>query len=297
MVKRKIITINEDLCNGCGDCVTACAEGALQIIDGKAKLVKEQYCDGFGDCIGECPTGALKIEEKEVPDYDPTATREFVARTGGAEAVRKFDEAAKVHEMKEKTKMMMGHSHGGGGLPAGGFAKAGLPAGGFAKADLPAGGFAKAGGCPGSAMRFNSEKPAVAAQPVGGAGPKQAFPSELNQWPIQIHLVQPGAPFFKNKELVVLSTCAPIASADTHWRFIRGRSVVVGCPKLDRTEGYVEKLAGILSEPSIPKVITVRMEVPCCGGLSAMVHEAAARTGRGDLVVEDVVVGLNGDIG
>jgi ferredoxin len=277
MAKRKIITINEDLCNGCGDCVTACAEGALQIIDGKAKLVKEQYCDGFGDCIGECPTGALKIEEKEVPDYDPTATREFVARTGGAEAVRKFDEAAKVHEMKEKTKMMMGHSHGGGGLPAGGFAKA--------------------GGCPGSAMRFNAEKPAVAAQPVGGAGPKQAFPSELNQWPIQIHLVQPGAPFFKNKELVVLSTCAPIASADTHWRFIRGRSVVVGCPKLDRTEGYVEKLAGILSEPSIPKVITVRMEVPCCGGLSAMVHEAAARTGRGDLVVEDVVVGLNGDIG
>lgn len=276
MAKRKIITINEDLCNGCGDCVTACAEGALQIIDGKAKLVKEQYCDGFGDCIGECPTGALKIEEKEVPDYDPTATREFVAKTGGAEAVRKFDEAAKVHEMKEKAKMKMGHSHGGGGLPAGGFAKA---------------------GCPGSAMRFNAEKPAVAAQPVGGAGPKQAFPSELNQWPIQIHLVRPDAPFFKNRELVVLSTCAPIASADTHWRFIRGRSVVVGCPKLDRTEGYVEKLAGILSEPSIPKVITVRMEVPCCGGLSTMVREAATRTGRGDLVVEDVVVGLNGDIG
>lgn len=266
MAKRKIITINEDLCNGCGDCVTACAEGALQIVDGKAKLVKEQYCDGFGDCIGECPTGALKIVEMDVPEYDPAATREFVAKTGGAQAVRKFDEAAKAHEMKEKAKMMMGHSHGGGG------------------------------GCPGSAMRFNAQKPAAAAQAVGGAGPKQAIPSDLNQWPVQIHLVRPDAPFFKDRELVVLSTCAPIASADVHWRFIRGRSVVVGCPKLDRTEGYVEKLAAILSEPSIPRVITVRMEVPCCGGLSAIVHEAAAKSGRADLVVEDVVVGLNGDI-
>lgn len=263
-MRRKIITINEDLCNGCGNCVTACAEGALQIVDGKAKLVKEQYCDGFGDCIGECPTGALVIEEKEVPDFDFGATREHVARRGGQDAVRKLETAAQVHEMKEKAKMMMGH--GGGG-------------------------------CPGSAMRFNAQKPAAAAQPAGGAGPKQAIPSELNQWPIQIHLVQPGAPFFKDKELVVLSTCAPIASADVHWRFIRGRSVVVGCPKLDRTDGYVEKLAAILSEPSIPKVITLRMEVPCCGGLSAIVHEAAAQSGREDLVVEDVVVGLNGDIG
>lgn len=281
MAKRKIITINEELCNGCGDCVTACAEGALQIIDGKAKLVKEQYCDGFGDCIGECPTGALVIEERDVSEFDFDATREHVARQGGHEAVRKLETAAQVHEMKEKAKMIMGHVHAGG-LPAG----AGLPAGGFAKA-----------GCPGSAMRFNAQKPAAAAQPVGGAGPKQAIPSELNQWPIQIHLVQPGAPFFKDRELVVLSTCAPIASADVHWRFIRGRAVVVGCPKLDRTEGYVEKLAAILSEPSIPRVITVRMDVPCCGGLSAMVHEAAVRSGRSDLVVEDVVVGLNGDIG
>lgn len=274
-MKRKIITIKEDLCNGCGECVTACAEGALQIVDGKAKLVREQYCDGFGDCIGECPTGALKIEEKEVPEFDFDATRKHVARQGGQEAVRKLETAAQVHEMKEKAKEMMGHGHGGG-----------LSAGALAKA-----------GCPGSAMRFNAQKPAAAAQPVGGAGPKQAIPSELNQWPVQIHLVQPGAPFFKDKELVVLSTCAPIASADLHWRFIRGRAVVVGCPKLDRTDGYVEKLAAILSEPSIPNVITVRMEVPCCGGLSAIVREAAAQSGRSDLVVEDVVVGLNGDIG
>ncbi len=261
MPKRKIITINEDLCNGCGDCVTACSEGALQIIDGKARLVKEQFCDGFGDCLGECPTGALKIEEKEVEGFDPNATRNYLLKTGGAAAAHKFDEATKRHEAKE-TNMNM-HSH--------------------------------AGGCQGSAMRFNP-KSAATAKPASPAGLGQVNRSELEQWPIQIHLVRPDAPFFKDRELVVLSTCSPVASADIHWRFLRGRSVVIGCPKLDRTEGYVEKLAAILSEPSIPKVTVVRMEVPCCGGLSAMVEEAAGRSGRSDLQVEEVTVGLNGDI-
>lgn len=254
-MKRKIITIDEDLCNGCGQCITACAEGALRLVNGKAKLVKEQFCDGFGDCIGECPTGALKIVEKEVPGYDPAATREHVAETGGAEAVRQFDRAAKEHEMKAKA------------------------------------------GCPGMAMRFEPGAAAKPAAPAAGAGlPPKVNPSELTQWPIQIHLVQPGAPFFKNRELAVLSTCAPIASADVHWRFIRGRAVVVGCPKLDRTDGYVEKLAEILSESSIPRVLSVRMSVPCCGGLTAIVAEAARLSGRADLTVEEITLDLNGDV-
>jgi NAD-dependent dihydropyrimidine dehydrogenase PreA subunit len=261
-MKRKIIAIDEDLCNGCGACVTACAEGALQIIDGKARLVKEQFCDGFGDCIGECPTGALVIRELEAPEYDAGATRRHVAETGGAEASRRFDDAAKQHAMKEKAKHMMGH----------------------------------AGGCPGSMMRsFGGEE--TQAAPASGAGlPSKVNLSELRQWPVQIHLVQPGAPFFKNRELVVMSTCGPLASADVHWRFLRGRSVVVGCPKLDDTSGYAEKLAAILSEPSIPKVVVVRMEVPCCGGLTAIVQEAAQMSGRRDLAVEEVTIGLQGDI-
>lgn len=256
-MKRKIITINEDLCNGCGECVTACAEGALQIVAGKAKLVREQYCDGFGDCVGECPTGALKIVESDVPDYDPAAARVHVARTGGEEAVRKFDTAAQRHG-----------------------AEAGRP---------------RPGGCPGMAMR---DYPAAPAAPVAASAglPPRVQSSELRQWPIQIHLVPPGAPFFKGKELVVMSTCAPLASADVHWRFLRGRSVVVGCPKLDRTDGYVEKMAAILSEPTLPQVIVVRMEVPCCGGLTALVRAAAQASGRRDLVVEEVAVALNGDV-
>jgi ferredoxin len=255
-MKRKIITIDEEKCNGCGNCITACAEGALALVNGKAKLVKEQYCDGFGDCLGECPTGALKIEEKEVENFDVEATRQHVMKTGGVNAVRRMEQA--------------GLKHAAPATP-------------------------KPHGCPGMAMRFDpNRKPEQTAAPAGG--PAQVIPSELNQWPIQIHLVPPDAPFFQGRELVVMSTCAPLASPDVHWRFLRGRSVVVGCPKLDRTEGYIEKLAAILSETSIPKVIVVRMEVPCCGGLTAIVRAAAAQSGRTDLTVEEATVGIGGGI-
>ena len=258
-MKRKIIRIDEDLCNGCGNCVTGCAEGALQIIDGKARLVKEQFCDGFGDCIGDCPTGALKIEERDSVEFDVDATLEHVRETGGEEAVTRMVAAGEAHEAATDS------------------------------APHP-----PAGGCPGTRMRFaEKSEPAVPATswPAG-----HMLVSDLQQWPVQIHLVSPGAPFFKNKELVVLSTCAPTASADVHWRFIRGRGIAVGCPKLDRTEGYADKLGAILQDETIPKVIVVRMEVPCCGGLTAIVKDAVAISGRSDLVAEEVTVSLSGDV-
>ncbi len=260
-MKRKIIEINEDLCNGCGDCVIGCAEGALQIIDGKAKVVKEQFCDGFGDCIGTCPTGALKIVEREAEEYDIDATREHVLKTGGDEAVKRFDTANAEHDAKE--------------------------------ADAKP----KMSGCPGMQVRM-AKKEATAAKPatttVSDGG--QVIKSDLDQWPVQLHLVQPSAPFFDGKELVILSTCAPVASPDVHWRFVRGRSLVVACPKLDKTEPYVEKLAGIMAQNNIPKVIVVRMSVPCCGGLSMMAQQAHAMSGCSDLVVEEVTIGLDGEL-
>lgn len=260
-MKRKIIEINEDLCNGCGECIVGCAEGALQLIDGKAKLVKEDFCDGFGDCIGTCPTGALQIVEREAAEYDIDATREHVKNTGGDEALKRFDEANAEHDAKEKA------------------------------AARPAG-----GGCPGLKLRFGnkptSDKPKAQATTISG----QVIKSDLDQWPIQLHLVPPTAPFFDGKELVVLSTCSPVASPDVHWRYIRGRSLVVACPKLDRTEGYVEKLAAIMAQNNIPKVIIVRMEVPCCGGLTMITKQAHAASGRTDLVVEEVTIGLDGEL-
>lgn len=264
MARRKVIEINEELCNGCGDCVTACAEGALQIVNGKAKLIREDFCDGFGDCIGECPTGALKIVERDVADYDPAATRAHLAATGGEEAVRRFDEAARRHAAA--------HPAVAPGPAAPAF-----------------------GGCPGTRMRMPPEP--AAAPPVTDAGlPPKIIPSELRQWPVQLHLVMPGAPFFRGRELVIMSTCGPIASADTHWRFLRGRAVVVACPKLDRTEPYAAKLAAIVQDRSIPRALVVRMEVPCCGGLTAIAAEALQRSGREDLVLDEVTLSLDGEV-
>lgn len=235
MEKRKIIEIDEEKCNGCGACVTGCAEGALQIVNGKAKLVNEVFCDGLGACIGECPTGALTIIERESAEFDEAAVEE--------------------HLQKPKRP--------------------------------------PAGGCPGMQIRSGDKKPAAKTAPAVSG---QVISSELNQWPTQLHLVPVEAPFFKNRELVVLSTCSPSASPDVNWRFIRGRAIAIACPKLDRTEGYVEKLTGILQANGIPKVIIVRMEVPCCGGLTLMVKEAVRRSGRTDLAVEEATIGLDGEL-
>jgi NAD-dependent dihydropyrimidine dehydrogenase PreA subunit len=260
-MKRKIIEINEDLCNGCGNCIVGCAEGALQLVDGKARLVKEDFCDGFGDCIGTCPTGALQIVEREAAGYDINATREHIKNTGGEEAMKRFDEANVEHEAKETA------------------------------ASRPAG-----GGCPGLKLRFGKQPPAEKPKAQSTSISGQVIKSDLDQWPIQLHLVPPTAPFFDGKELVVLSTCSPIASPDVHWRYVRGRSLVVACPKLDRTEGYVEKLAAIMAQNNIPKVIIVRMEVPCCGGLTMITKQALAASGRTDLVVEEITIGIDGEL-
>lgn len=271
MATRKIISIDESLCNGCGACITGCAEGALQLIDGKARLVKEQFCDGFGDCIGSCPTGALTIEEREADTFDLDATRAHVQTSLGAEALKRMNMANEAHDRGEHPP-----------LPT-------------PRTQAPTTG----GGCPGMRMRTPPATPDTASAPpvpTSGGATGQMVRSDLQQWPVQLHLVQPGAPFFKGKELVVLSTCSPIASADVHWRFIRGRSVVVACPKLDNTGPYAEKLGAILSDPSIPRVLVVRMAVPCCGGLTRTVEDAVARAGRPDLVMEEVTVALNGDI-
>ncbi|MFC1852046.1 ATP-binding protein [candidate division CSSED10-310 bacterium] len=259
-MNRKIIRIDEELCDGCGNCIADCSEGALQIINGKAKLVKEQFCDGFGDCIGGCPTGALTIEERDAADFDEQATKAYLFQTQGQEAVQRMEQAQTKHQP--------------------------------VKEPLPF--FPSGGGCPGS--RIQEIKTDHPEQPVTADNLPNVLPSELRQWPIQIHLVQPGAPFFRNKELVIMNTCGPLASADVHWRYLRGRSVVVGCPKLDDTSNYATKLGEILKEQTIPKVIIVRMEVPCCGGLTMIAQDAITLSGRDDLILQEDILSLDGQV-
>jgi NAD-dependent dihydropyrimidine dehydrogenase PreA subunit len=270
---RKIIEIDEALCDGCGDCVIGCAEGAIRIVDGKARLVKADFCDGFGDCVGVCHTGALQVVTREAPAFDQNATVENLRETGGDDAVRRYEEAQTRHEQ--------------GGLAA----------------ILGAAPRAHGGGCPGSAQReLRRPAPAspsaplpTAGSPAATAGGSVIIPSELQQWPVQLHLVRPDAPFFKDRELVIMSNCGPLASAEVHQRYLRGRGVVVACPKLDNCAPYAQKLGEILAEPSIPKAIVVIMEVPCCGGLSQMVRQGLAISGRADLVVEEHVLALTGE--
>ncbi len=266
-MKRKVIEIDEELCDGCEQCIDACAEGALALVDGKAKVVKDQFCDGLGACIGDCPTGALKIIERDAAAYDAAATEVHVRKLRGEDGVKRMRQSAEEHAAAAPAPHG-GHHHGSNG-----------------------------GGCPGSRMRVL--EPAAKTQPAAAAGsglPAKVQASDLAQWPVQLHLVPPKAPFFEDKELLVLNSCGAVTSADVHWRFLRGRSVVMACPKLDVTGPYVEKLTGIMSQNRIPKIVIVRMQVPCCGGLTQMVLEAHANSGRDDLVVEEVTLALDGAV-
>lgn len=279
---RKIIKIDKELCNGCGLCIPECKEGAMQIIDGKATLISDLFCDGLGACLGHCPQGAITIEEREAEDYDEKKVIEKIANE--PKAVLK----AHLEHLLEHNAMdyyLEAEQH---------LKKLGI------ENPLERTNAAshnkeiednKQCGCPGSKMVMRETEPIkqVATQ-------NYEAKSELSHWPVQIHLVAPHAPFFKNKELVILSTCSPIASAEIHPKYIKGRAVVVGCPKLDITEPYAEKLAGIFQTANTTKVIVVLMEVPCCRGLSAIVKKAREISGRNDLVIEEHILSLEGKL-
>jgi ferredoxin len=233
MALRNIIVIDEEKCNGCGLCAKACAEGAIKIINGKAKLVSETYCDGLGACIGHCPQNAITIKQREAEPFDEEATKEHL------------------REMKQPQ-------------PA--------P---FV--------------CPGMAsaqLRSTEEKIDSASGDVS---------SQLTHWPVKLKLVSVHAPYFADARLLLVADCVPFTMGDFHSRFLRGHSVVVGCPKLDDASFYVEKLADILRANKLESLSVVHMEVPCCHGLTRIAQEALAKAGV-KMTFEDVTVGLNGDV-
>ncbi len=239
-MKRSIVSIDEEKCNGCGMCIPNCAEGAIKIINGKAKLVDERFCDGLGACLGHCPQDAITIIERDAPD---------------------FDEAAVKMHLKPKTAQIK------------------------VEKSLPC-------GCPGSmAMDFRNDKK-VHAKAHAGAVARQN--SELRQWPVQLTLVSPEAPYFNDSELLVAADCVPFAYPNFHSDFLAGKSVIIGCPKLDDAEFYVDKLTEILKKNNIKSITLVNMEVPCCFGLQRIVEEAVARAGK-VLPIRQTVITIRGE--
>jgi NAD-dependent dihydropyrimidine dehydrogenase PreA subunit len=283
---REIVKIDEELCNGCGDCVPNCHEGALQIIDGKARLISELMCDGLGACLGHCPQGAITIEKREADDYDETIVISQMIKNGK-------------NTVFAHLKHLQDHNETGFLNQALTYLKAN-------RTDLP---FSikevhellhgekekpqqsgEACGCAGSApVAFDAGGISMAAS-------NKKVQSELTQWPVQMHLINPAASYFNNADLLVAADCAGFAYGNFHNDFIKGRKMVIACPKLDQGKDiYIQKLTRLIDEAKVNTITSVIMEVPCCGGLSQMIKIATQMASR-KVPVKEVVVSIRGEV-
>lgn len=284
---REIVQIDEDLCDGCGDCVPNCHEGALQIIDGKARLISELMCDGLGACIGHCPQGAITIEKREAEEYNEVAVISQMIKNGKATVfahLKHLQEHGETGYLKEALTFIKSN---GNAMPFK-ISEVHKLLHGEKKESLQ---HQDPGcGCAGSASQsFN-----VAG--IKMAEPTTEIPSELTQWPVLMHLINPAASYFHGADLLVAADCAGFAYGNFHHDFIKGRKVVIACPKLDQgKEIYIEKLIRLIDEAKVNTISVVIMEVPCCGGLSQMVQMATQRATR-KVPVKEVVIGIRGDV-
>jgi ferredoxin len=242
-VSRKIIRIDEDLCTGCGECVPSCAEGAIEIVDGKARVLAEKFCDGLGACLKECPSGALSIEERVAEDFDEHAVESHLAERDKAQAPQAEDPMAC--------------------------------------------------GCPSSHIQILGRTGPCekANEPCG----QEASGSELSHWPVQIRLVPPKAPFLKGAHLLVAADCTPVAYPGFHRDFLKGKTVLMGCPKFDDVDAYVEKFRDIFREADIQSVTVLDMEVPCCSALPGIVKKGMKDAGK-KVPLEEVTISPRGEI-
>ncbi len=269
-MKRQIIEINEEKCNGCGLCIPNCPEGALQIIDGKARLISDLFCDGLGACIGECPEGAITTVEREAEPYDEAKVMENIIKAG-PNTIKAHLKHLKDHDQKEYF-----------GQAVAILLRKGLP---IPKIEEES---CSSGTCPGVAAHSieREEKPVRNVE----------IKSELKQWPVQLHLMNANAPYFKNADLLIAADCVPFAFANFHQRFVKGKIVINFCPKLNSgIDSYIEKLAEIFKNQDIKSITIVKMEVPCCGGVEYIVQKAMEKAGK-FLMVKTYTISINGEI-
>lgn len=286
---RDVVKINEDLCNGCGVCVPSCHEGALQIIDGKARLISDLMCDGLGACLSECPLGAITIEKREAEPYDEIKVMEIMV-TKGANTVIAHMVHLKEHGEAGFLKQAVGYlkeNEAALSFDAGEVIRT-VHNYGHHEADSGCG-----GGCPGSRTVDMRTKSASEFQLAPEALPQS---SELRQWPVQLHLINPNAPYFQGADLLVAADCTAFSVGDFHSRHLRGKSLVIACPKLDsNTDVYIDKITHLIDRAKVNTITVMIMEVPCCGGLLQMVRRAASVATR-KVPVKVQVVGIRGEI-
>ncbi len=235
MSLRSIIQIDEERCNGCGKCTNACAEGAISIINGKAKLISETYCDGLGACLGHCPQNAIKIEQRQVLPFDEKAAKKHIQE---------------IKKQKQQSSFV----------------------------------------CPGMMQADLRDKNKDTSNTMS-----DIQPSRLSNWPVQLKLVSPNASYFQNADLLLAADCVAFAMGDFHARFLKGHSIIIGCPKLDDSQFYIEKLADILRSNKLKSLSVLHMEVPCCHGLIRIAKQALLNSGI-KMTFEDVTIGINGGV-
>ncbi|MBN2174174.1 MAG: 4Fe-4S binding protein [Bacteroidales bacterium] len=293
-MKREIIVIDEEKCNGCGLCLPECHEGALQIIDNKARLISDLFCDGLGACIGHCPEGALTIEEREAEPYDEIRVMALMVpksentirahlshlkdhgETGflkeAMQYLEKINHPMDLSEFKAETKNIEEMVNDLFGHPD----------------------HATFAGCPGSQSReFKIDMDQVEA---AGNAQSAEEKSELRQWPVQLHLLNPQAHYFRNADVVLTADCVAYAMGDFHRKYLKGNTIAIACPKLDSNqESYVDKLTSMISDAKIKTMTILRMQVPCCGGLVQMAQIALQQADR-KLPLKEIVIGIGGDV-
>ena len=296
-MKRTIIKIDEDLCNGCGLCVSGCHEGALQLIDGKARMISDLYCDGLGACIGDCPVGAITLEEREAEPYDEIKVMERISPKGETTVIAHLnhlidhDQTEFVQqgiqyiidnkldvdlrklknytseietETPKKSENMEIHAH-------------------------------NEGGCPGSKM-MSFDRPEATAATATATATATSQPSELRQWPVQLHLVNPQAPYFQDADVLMAADCVAFSMGNFHSKYLKGKGLAIACPKLDQGKDiYIEKLTAMIDHAKINTLTVMVMEVPCCSGLLQMAKLAVQNASR-KVPVKALVVGLDGEI-
>lgn len=298
-MKRTVIKIDEDLCNGCGNCVNGCHEGALQLINGKAVMISDLYCDGLGACIGECPTGAISFEEREAVPYDENAVMERLLPKGEAAVLAHLKHLKEHNEtdwVRQGVKYLKKHKENHINP-----AKIGLDADGNPiekeKQAIPETEEKPlACGCPGSMAReIHRPQQAAFAAPFKTSG-LQPQRSELSHFPVQLHLLNPHAGFLQEADLLLAADCTAFACGEFHSKFLKNKALAIACPKLDsNTQVYVDKLTIMIDEAKINTLTVLIMEVPCCGGL-VKIAQLAREQAKRNVPVKVIVLSVNGDI-